>query len=91
MHHIIPFIAAYYCLYPPLRLYTLIYHVYISFLFHSLISNDCHSLLRVARDSNISFQIMVTFLSYISNACHSLSGVAERTERLQHTREHFCY
>ena len=56
-----------------------------TFLFHSihlLISNACHSLLRVARGSNIFFQIMVTFLSYISNACHSLSGVAER---LQHT------
>ena len=45
-------------------------------------SKACHSLLLVARDFNILFQIMVTFLSYISNACHSLSGVAER---LQHT------
>ena len=71
-----------YCLYPPLRLYTHIYHVHISFSFHSLISSACHSLLRVARGSNIFIQIMVTFLSYISNACHSLSGVAER---LQHT------
>ena len=59
-----------------------IYHVHISFSYHSLISNACHSLLRVARGSNIFIQIMVTFLSYISNACHSLSGVAER---LQHT------
>ena len=40
---------------------TLIHHVYIFFSFHSLISNDCHSLLRVARDPNIFFQIMVTF------------------------------
>ena len=71
-----------YCLYPPLRLHTHIYHVHISFSFHSLISNACHSLLRRARGSNIFIQIMVTFLSYISNACHSLSGVAER---LQHT------
>ena len=59
-----------------------IYHVHNSFSFHSLTSSACHSLLRVARGSNIFFQIMVTFLSYISNACHSLSGVAER---LQHT------
>ena len=44
--------------------------------------STCQSLLRVARGSNIFFQIMVTFLSYISNASHSLSGVAER---LQHT------
>ena len=71
-----------YCLYPSLRLYTHIYHVYISCSFHSLISDACHSLLRVARGSSIFFQIMVTFLSYISNACHSLSGVAER---LHHT------
>ena len=71
-----------YCLYPPLRLHTLIYHVHISFSFHSLNSNDYHFLLRVGRDCNIFFQIMVTSLSYVSNACHSLSGVAER---LQHT------
>ena len=49
-----------------------IYHVYvryISFPSHSLVSNACHFLLRVARGSNIFFQIMVTFLiSYISNA-----------------------
>ena len=48
-----------------------------------LCKTDCtYTDLRVARGSNIFFQIMVTFLSYISNACHSLSGVAER---LQHT------
>ena len=76
-----------YCLYPPLRLYTHIYHMYISFSFHSLISNACHFLLRAARGSNIFFQIMVT-LSYISNACHSLSGVAER---LQHTSQTTLY
>ena len=52
------------------------------FLFQSIISNACHSLLRVVRGFNILFQIMVTLLSYISNACHSLSEVAER---LQHT------
>ena len=68
--------------YPPLHIYTHIYHVYIPFLIQSLISNACHSLCRVTRGFNILCQIMVTFLSYISNACHSLSGVAER---LQHT------
>ena len=40
------------------------------------ISNACHSLLGVARGSNIHatflFQIMVAFLSYISNGCHAL-------------------
>ena len=56
----------------------------------TLISNACHSLLRVARGSNIFIQIMVTFLSYISNACHSLSGVAERLQHTsaQYTHEH---
>ena len=51
-------IAYHYCLYSTRRCaYTRSYttHVYIFFSFHSLISNDCHSLLRVARDSTQHF------------------------------------